>query len=147
MDMEAAAQEFAYVAAQLTTDELKALDQRVVNGSIDGETYYSEDCGCFYGSIGIGRGIINDNTGWIELEEFRDILLENALPDGAQVDVDWETGITPLEDFVYYIERNATPETNSASAWLHEHLVAEIAQRDSPQASRATAAEDAGESV
>lgn len=118
----AAEAEFAHVAAQLTTDELTALAQRVSEGRIEGGVYIDFGCGCFYGSIGIIRGVEIEDA--IVGRKFRDQFTE-----------DYESAwskLTPLEARVSVIETGDTPSTNEASAWLHGLLQAEIARRATP---------------
>jgi hypothetical protein len=126
---ELAEQEFAYVAKKLTTDELIQLDRRVVNGNITGGWYVKNDsCGCFFGSIGLIRGALGDDTTLSGGEVYR-----NNLLDGRQLEFVTKEGefswMTDLEKQIAEVGEGDTPDTAPGLRWLHGLLTAEIARR------------------
>lgn len=121
--MNTAEQEFAHVAAQLTTDELLELRDLVELGDIDGGNYIKGECGCFYGSIALIRHEL-DEARWQDVPAYRNKLLgdkaEAFLSDGD---------FTVLEDDICHIPLGDIPEYNTWSAWLHDLITDEIARR------------------
>ena len=114
--------ELICLVAPLCASELEELARRVKNGEIDGHCYYSEGCGCFYGTIGLMHGeskamLYNDG------DRYRDQLIGDADT------MTNESGITALEEQVYPIYEGQTPDSNDRSAWLHGLIFSEIARR------------------
>lgn len=115
--------EFLFVAAQLTTAELEAIDGRVVGGQMDGGAMFMEECLCFYGTIAELRDIRIYRTDLFAVERNR--LLGKDL------------GVyrsSPLEKQIMTINPGDTPATRPASAWLHGLLQAELARRKGEEA-------------
>lgn len=126
-----AEEEFAFVAAQLTTDELIELDQRVVNGNINGGWYVRHgSCGCFFGSIGLIRGVLGNDTTLSDGYQYRDGLLDGKRDDFVLEGSDFPW-MTALEKRISTVSEGDTPETDSDLRWLHGLLAAEIARRQS----------------
>lgn len=127
---ERAEQEFAFVAAQLTTDELDKLDQRVVNGEIEGRWYlsgeYSSLYGCFFGTIAILRNLVKTDYEDSEVVRLKCELTQHDLAHSTFY-------FTAIEEVLLNteLEYGMTPEMNAGSAWLHGLLSAEIARRQS----------------
>lgn len=120
-----AEQEFAHVAAQLSTEELTELDRRAVEGEIDGLHFVNFGCGCLYGSIGQIRGVLSFNTTVRDGINFRNLVLGEKLDTYMLPD----DNITFLEGEILYIRAGDTPADCGLSAWLHSLLSAEIARR------------------
>lgn len=119
-------EEFQFVVAKLTTDELIDLSVRVLQGDIYGNAYIHDGCGCFYGSIAIIQKRERVYGEPYAGEVVRNELLSSRLSTSLG-----EWGYTRLEEEVMDINRGDTPATNQISAWLHRLLVAEIARRQS----------------
>lgn len=130
-----AAQEFEYVAAQLTDAEIAELDRRVVAGQIISSAYsdfdYEPPCGCIFGTISILRNPTVDEYDMFDVAiELRDEFLYGS---GISANEN-EGGVSPLEDAIYRrINHGDTPGDNETSAWLHGLLSAEIARRAARQ--------------
>lgn len=124
---ELAEREFAYVADQLTTDELTELDRRVVEGEIESQTYIREGCGCFYGTIALLRNPNTSDDGIVE----ETLQFIGKLVRGGEVTYsgDWYNTALENELFDARISAGDTPATNYASAWLHDLLSIELARR------------------
>lgn len=123
---ELAEQELAFVATQLTTEELVELDRRVVAGEITSDDYVVGECGCIYGSIGLIRHALNSTSTFDQGEKYRDAFLganrSEFVSDYELSPLEWEVGDIALSD---------TPDTHETSAWLHSLLSAEIQRRQS----------------
>lgn len=126
---ELAEQEFAVVAAQLTDEELNDLNERVVEGMIDGGSFYDyeSECGCFYGSIGILREVFQGYTTNEEGRFYRNGLLQNRQVEFKSALATYDS--TALEVEILMLDYGSTPETDERAAWLHGLLSTEIARR------------------
>lgn len=123
--------EFAATIEQFSLTEVIELDRRVVTGYFTGATFVETvergkpPCGCYFGSLGIIRGELDETSIYPQGTDYRRKVLHGS----DRFRLVQSSEMTALEEVIEGVIFGDTPEDNEALAWLHGLLVAEIDRR------------------